>query len=146
MCVKYLNISCAARFILVYAGQIRGLNILKNYQTTSLNITSALKVVPHTIKAETSIHLAKSALIAICFADHSNWADSLPLIVNSLNQTFLYKTTSRNSLFYNPLVFQNHLNINSLIFPEHLFEENRNQLIKITRIREENLKKIAIPP
>ena len=63
-----------------------------------------------------------------------------------MNQTFLYQTTSRNSLFYNPLVFQNHLNINGLIFPEHLFEENQNQLIKITRIKEENLKKRAIPP
>ena len=65
-----------------------------------------------TSQAESSIHLAKSALRAICLVDHSNWADSPPLIVNSLNQTFLCKKTLRNSLFYNPLVFQNHLNIN----------------------------------
>ena len=79
-----------------------------------------------TREAETSIHLATIAWRAICLTDYSNWADTLPLIVNSLNQTFLYQTLSRNSLFYNPLVFQNHLNINGLIFPEHLFEENRN--------------------
>ena len=43
-------------------------------------------------------------------------------------------------------MFQNHLNINGLLFPEHLFEENRQQFIKITKICQENLKRRAIPP
>ena len=38
-----------------------------------------------TSQAESSIHLAKSALRAICLADSSNWVESLPIIVNSLN-------------------------------------------------------------
>ena len=124
VCDKYLNIFYVVWSIHVYARQIKALNILRNYQTTLQNTISALKAVHLTtkVKAETSIHLAKSALRAICLADNSNWADSLPLIVNSLNQMFLYQISSRNSLFYNPLVFQNHLNLNGLIFPEHLFE------------------------
>ena len=63
--------------------------------------------------------------------------------MNSLNQTFLYKTVSRNSLFFSPFIFQNHLNINGLLFPEHIY---RDHLLKVTKIRQENLKKRSIPP
>ena len=80
---KYSNIFYVVLCIHGSARQIRLLNILRNYQITLQNTISAWKAAHLT----TRVPLVRRKQVTTW----QNWADTLPLIVNSLNQTFLYQ-------------------------------------------------------
>ena len=90
--------------------------------------------------AESAIRLVKSALRQLCLTHTANWPELLPLLVQGINATGLYgTTTSRSNLYFSPFSYANHLQLNGLLVPEAIFNQHYDQMKHIVKRRQNRL-------
>ena len=64
-----------------------------------------------TSQAENLLRLLKRAMTKLCLYKPEDWSSNLVLAVDSLNNSILYKKTTRNQLFFSPLYSSRRLNL-----------------------------------
>ena len=90
--------------------------------------------------AESAIRLVKSALRQLCLTHTANWPELLPLLVQGINSTGLYGTsTSRSNLYFSPFSYANHLQLDGLLVPEAIFNQHFDQMKHIVKRRQNRL-------
>jgi hypothetical protein len=95
--------------------------------------------------SESAIRLVKAALRQLCLTHTHNWPEMIPLLVQGINSTGLYGTsTTRSMLYFSPYSYSNELKLNGLLFPETIFNEHFHQLKHIVKRRQNNLSKNQI--
>ena len=95
--------------------------------------------------AEAAIRLVKAALRQLCLTHTHNWPEMIPLLIQGINSTGLYGTsTTRAMLYFSPYSYTNELKLDGLLFPEVIFNEHFHQLKHIVKRRQNNLSKSQI--
>ena len=92
--------------------------------------------------AESAIKLSKGGLRQLCLSHTSNWPELVPLLIQGINSTGLYGTsTTRQMLYFSPYSYSNILKLDGLLWPEVLFNEHFDQLKRIVQRRKKSLQK-----
>ena len=95
--------------------------------------------------AESAIRLVKSALRQLCLTHTSNWPEMLPLLVQGINASGLYGTsTSRSNLYFSPYSYSNHLQLDGILVPEAIFNQHFEQMKFIVKRRQSRLSKAQV--
>ena len=90
--------------------------------------------------AEQAIRLLKGGLRQLCLANTSHWYEMVPLLIQGLNATGIYGTsTTRQQLYFSPFSYANKLHLDGLLWPEVLFNQNYERLKFIITRRKKNL-------
>ena len=95
--------------------------------------------------AESAIRLVKSALRQLCLTHTSSWPEMLPLLVQGINASGLYGTsTSRSNLYFSPYSYSNHLQLDGILVPEAIFNQHFEQMKFIVKRRQSKLFKAQV--
>ena len=95
--------------------------------------------------AESAIRLVKSALRQLCLTHTSSWPEMLPLLVQGINASGLYGTsTSRSNLYFSPYSYSNHLQLDEILVPEAIFNQHFEQMKFIVKRRQSRLSKAQV--
>ena len=90
--------------------------------------------------AETSIRLLKRAMKKMCLYNPAAWPSQLPFVLDALNDSVLYNSTSRNKIYFSPIHYSNKLSLLGFQdFPLDLFNKQWRLLEHVRNKQASNL-------